>query len=148
LLNASSDEVEALDESLDIQPSELSSETMISDWKVTFESEALGSSELVVSQDHSFAKTRKMGTDFWFLHGDRGGRCNHPSVHHQSTPRRMHRWHDRYSGGNFSQRGGFSLNPDGVERDGSWGESLENEGAQEDNHNPLRAGFLGLSHYW
>ena len=49
MLNALPDEVEALDESSDTQSSEPSSETGISDWKVTFESEALGSSELVVS---------------------------------------------------------------------------------------------------
>jgi len=60
----------------------------------------------------------------------------------------MHRWHDRGSGGKIPQRGGFSPNPDGVEGDKSWKEGLEDEGAHEDNYNPLRAGFLELSHHW
>jgi len=52
----------------------------------------------------------------------------------------MHRWHDRGSGGKIPQRGGFSPNLDGVEGDKSWGEGLEDEVAQKDNYNPLRAG--------
>jgi len=101
LLNASPDEVEALDESSDTQSSEPSSETGISDWKVTFESEALGSSELVVSRDRPLPKPGRWGlTSGSFVETGGGGSCNHPSVRHRrSIPRQTHRWHDRSSGG-------------------------------------------------
>ena len=79
MLNASPDEVEALDESLETQSSESSSETGMSDWKVTFESEALDSSELVVSQDRPLPKPGKQGpTSGFFIGIGGGGRCNHP----------------------------------------------------------------------
>ena len=49
------------------------------------------------------------------------------------------------SGGKIPQKGRFSPNLDGVEEDESQEEGLEDEKAQEDNHDLLRAGFLGLS---
>ena len=72
MLNALPDEVEALDESSDTQSSESSSETGMFNWKVTFESEALGSSELVISQDHPLPKPERQGLTSGFLAGTGG----------------------------------------------------------------------------
>jgi len=41
----------------------------------------------------------------------------------------MHRWHDRGSGGKIPQKGGFSLILDGVKRDESQEEGLEDKRA-------------------
>ena len=87
---------------------------------MTFESEALGSSELVVSQDCPLPKPGRGGPTSGFF----------------AVLSQMHRWHDRGSGGKFTQRGGFFPILDGVEGDESRGEGLEDERAQEGNHDP------------